>query len=72
MGSLCSSPEEDYESEFYNLIEQLHSNMSDFKISDEQKLTLIEYISILIADNNSFKIKIEHLNSFADKLLNIL
>jgi molecular chaperone DnaK (HSP70) len=50
--------EEDYESEFYNLIEQIHSNMSDFEISDENKLSLIEYISILIADNNSFKIKI--------------
>jgi hypothetical protein len=64
--------EEDYESEFYNLIEQIHSNMSDFEISDESKLNLIEYISILIADNNSFKIKIENLNLFADKLLNIL
>jgi len=64
--------EEDYESEFYNLIEQIHSNMSDFEISDESKLSLIEYISILIADNNSFKIKIENLNKFADKLLNIL
>jgi molecular chaperone DnaK (HSP70) len=63
--------EEDYESEFYNLIEQIHANMNDFEIKDEQKISLIEYISIIIANNESYKDKINNLNLFTDKLLNI-
>jgi len=64
--------EQDFETEFYNLIEQIHANMNDFEIKDEQKISLIEYISNLIANNDSFKDKINNLNLFTDKLLNII
>jgi tetratricopeptide (TPR) repeat protein len=63
--------EEDYETEFYNLIEQIHANMNDFEIKDEQKISLIEYISTIIVNNETYKDKINNLNLFTDKLLNI-
>jgi len=63
--------EEDYETEFYNLIEQIHDNMNEFEIKDEQKISLIEYISNIISNNDNYKEKINNLNSFTDKLLNI-
>jgi molecular chaperone DnaK len=63
--------EQDYESEFYNLIEQIHANMNEFEIKDEQKLSLIEFISNIIANNDPFKDKIDSLNLFTDKLLNV-
>jgi hypothetical protein len=63
--------EEDYESEFYNLIEQIHANMNDFEIKDEQKISLIEFISKIIANDENYKDKINNLNLFTDKLLNI-
>jgi hypothetical protein len=62
--------ERDYESEFYTLMEQIHSNMSDFDIKDDIKLVLIEYISDLIVEENSYENKINNLNNFVDKLLN--
>jgi hypothetical protein len=46
--------------------------MNDFEIKDEQKISLIEYISIIIANNESYKDKINNLNLFTDKLLNII
>ena len=63
--------EEDYETEFYNLIEQIHANMNDFEIKDEQKISLIEFISKIIANDETYKDKINNLNLFTDKLLNI-
>ena len=62
--------ERDYESEFYTLMEQIHSNMGDFDIKDDIKLVLIEYISDLIVEENSYENKINNLNNFVDKLLN--
>jgi hypothetical protein len=62
--------ERDYVSEFYTLMEQIHSNMSDFQIKDETKLILIEFISNLIVEENSYENKINNLNNFVDKLLN--
>ena len=63
--------EQDFETEFYNLIEQIHANMNDFEIKDEQKISLIEYISTIIANDESYKDKIDNLNLFTDQLLNI-
>ena len=62
--------ERDYASEFYTLMEQIHSNMNDFQIKDEMKLVLIEYISNLIVEEDSYENKINNLNNFVDKLLN--
>ena len=62
--------ERDYVSEFYTLMEQIHSNMSDFDIKDDIKLVLIEFISNLIVEENSYENKINNLNNFVDKLLN--
>jgi molecular chaperone DnaK (HSP70) len=62
--------ERDYVSEFYTLMEQIHSNMNDFQIKDETKLILIEFISNLIVEENSYENKINNLNNFVDKLLN--
>jgi len=62
--------ERDYASEFYTLMEQIHSNMNDFQIKDETKLILIEFISNLIVEENSYENKINNLNNFVDKLLN--
>ena len=62
--------ERDYESEFYTLMEQIHSNMNDFQIKDDIKLVLIEYISDLIVEENSYENKINNLNNFVDNLLN--
>jgi hypothetical protein len=63
--------EQDFETEFYILIEQIHANMNDFEIKDEQKISLIEYISTIIANEESYKNKIDNLNLFTDKLLNL-
>jgi hypothetical protein len=59
----------DYESEYYNLIEQIHANMEAFEISDQKKLDLIEFISKSITNNESHEIKIDNLNKYTDFLL---
>jgi hypothetical protein len=61
--------ERDYEKEFYNLIEQIHVNMEAFEISDQKKLSLIEYISTIIESTDSYDIKIDNLNKYTDSLL---
>ncbi len=63
--------EQDYEKEFYSLIDQIHINMEDFEIEDKKKLNLIEFISELIDDETlGFKDKISKLNIYSDNLLN--
>ena len=55
--------------EFYNLIEELHANMTEFNITDEKKLQLIEYISTLIESELDYETKLKNLNDFVDNLL---
>lgn len=61
--------ERDYETEFYNLIDQIHVNMEEFELKDEVKIGLIEYISTLISNDEIFKTKIDILNAYVDKLV---
>jgi molecular chaperone DnaK (HSP70) len=61
--------ERDYETEFYNLIDQIHVNMEEFELKDTLKIELIEYISELISNDEIFKTKIDILNAYVDKLV---
>jgi len=61
--------ERDYETEFYNLIDQIHVNMEEFELKDTLKLELIEYISELISNDDIFKTKIDILNAYVDRLV---
>jgi molecular chaperone DnaK len=60
----------DYEKEFYDLIDQIHTNMESFDIKDELKLNLIDYISKLIEEDDTFTDKINKLNLYSDNLIN--
>jgi len=60
----------DYEKEFYDLIDQIHTNMESFEIKDELKLNLIDYISKLIEEDDTFTDKINKLNLYSDNLIN--
>jgi len=59
----------DYEKEFYDLIDQIHTNMESFEIKDELKLNLIDYISKLIEEDDTFTDKINKLNLYSDNLI---
>jgi len=61
--------ERDYETEFYNLIDQIHVNMEEFELKDTLKIELIEYISVLISNDDLFKTKIDVLNEYVDRLV---
>jgi molecular chaperone DnaK len=63
--------EQDYEKEFYNLIDQIHENMESFEIADKLKLELINFITNLIEDDNkTYDEKIIILNNYSDNLTN--
>lgn len=62
--------ERDYEKEFYDLIDQIHSNMELFEINDALKLDLVDYISKLIEEEDLFVNKIHKLNIYSDNIIN--
>jgi hypothetical protein len=43
--------------------------MEAFEISDQKKLSLIEYISTIIESTDNYDIKIDNLNKYTDSLL---
>jgi molecular chaperone DnaK (HSP70) len=67
--NLIVPEEHDFSKEFYDLIEQLHVNMNDFEIKDNDKLELIEYISNLIEVDQPYEDKLNKLNTFVDNLI---